>query len=82
MDYDQDKVDNAALALLYLTMWNDRPGTRAWKGYDWAVMDRLHQKGYIADPKGKAKSVAVTEEGKAKAEQLFGQLFGKSQVAA
>jgi hypothetical protein len=78
MDYDQDKVDDAALALLYLTMRNDGTGTRAWKSYDWAAMERLHQKGYIADPKGMAKSVAITEEGKAKAELLFLQLFGKT----
>jgi hypothetical protein len=79
MDYDQDKVDDAALALLRLTMWDDRTGTRAWKSYDWAAMERLHQKGYIADPKGRAKSVAITEEGKAKAELLFLQLFGKTR---
>jgi len=78
MDYDQDRVDDATLALLYLTMWDDRAGTRAWKSHDWTVMDRLHQKGYIADPKGNAKSVAFTEEGKAKAEQLFLRLFGKT----
>ena len=79
MDYDEDKVDDAVLALLYLTMWDDRPRTRAWKGYDWAAMDRLHQKGYIADPKSKAKSVGITQEGQAKAELLFRQLFGKQR---
>ena len=79
MDYDIDKVDDAVLALLWLTMSNDRVETRAWKGHDWGAMGRLHQKGYISDPKGKAKSVAVSEEGKAKAEQLFVQLFGKTR---
>ncbi len=74
VDYDEDKVDDAVLALLLLTMHD---GNRAWKGHDWTVMDRLHAKGYITDPKGKAKSVAITEEGKAKAERLFLQLFGK-----
>ena len=76
MDYDKDKVDDAVLALLYLTMWDDRPGTRAWKGHDWSALDRLHQKGYLGDPKSKAKSVVITEEGCVKAEQLFRQLFG------
>ena len=79
MDYDEDKVDDAVLALLYLTMWDDRPGTRAWKGHDWAVMDRLHQKGYIGDPQSKAKSVVVTGEGRARAEELFHLLFGKTR---
>lgn len=78
MDYDQDKVDDAALALLYLTMSSDKWGTRAWKGFDWAIMDRLHEKGYISDPKSKALSIVVTDEGKARAEQLFRQMFGKA----
>jgi Domain of unknown function (DUF6429) len=51
--------------------------TRAWKGHDWDAMHRPHHKGYISNPKGEAKSVAVTQEGKAKAEQLFRRLFGK-----
>ncbi len=78
MQYDKDKVDDAVLALLCLTMWQDGYGTRAWKGHDWGVMDRLHEKGYIADPKGKAKSVALTEEGKSKAEELFSIFFAKT----
>lgn len=78
MDHDDEKIDDAVLALLYLTMWNDRTATRAWKGHDWAAMDRLHQKGYIEDPKGKAKAVVVTDEGRARAEKLFRHLFGKT----
>ena len=78
MDYDTDKVDEAVLALLHLTSFGDKYGTRAWKGHDWDALDRLYEKGYIGDPKGKAKSVILTEEGAAKAEELFGKLFGKS----
>lgn len=78
LDHDKEKVDNAVLALLCLTMWNEGNTTWAWKGYDWAAMDRLHEKGYIADPKSRAKSVAVTEEGRAKAEELFLRLFAKT----
>jgi len=40
-------------------------------------MNRLHEAGYIADPKGKAKSVVFTEEGLARAEELLRSLFGK-----
>jgi hypothetical protein len=79
MCYDKNKVDDAVLALLYLTMWDDRPGMRAWKGHDWAALDRLHQKGYLADPKNKAKSVVATEQGRIKAEQLFRQFFGQER---
>jgi hypothetical protein len=60
MNYDQDKVDEMVLALLWLTQAGDG---RAWKGHDWVAMDRLHAKGYISDPKSKAKSVVLSEEG-------------------
>ena len=55
MEYDKDKVDEMALALLFLTSFTEDNETRAWKGMDWEVMDRLYEKGYIWDPKNKAK---------------------------
>ena len=69
---DTDRVDQAVLALLYLGLHD---GCRAWKGFDWAAMDRLHEKGLISDPVGKAKSVVFTEEGLREAERLFRELF-------
>jgi Domain of unknown function (DUF6429) len=77
MDYNRDKVDEMVLALLTLTMFEDRYETRAWKGQDWDVMDRLHERGYISDPKSKAKSVAMTEEGEEMARKLFARHFGR-----
>lgn len=44
---------------------------RVWKGHDWDFLDRLCQKGLIFDPKNKAKSVALTDEGYEKARELF-----------
>lgn len=41
-------------------------------------MDRLYDKGYIDDPKSKAKSVMFTDEGYEKSKALFEQLFGMS----
>jgi hypothetical protein len=76
MDYNQDKVDEMALALLYLTSFSDEFGTRAWKGMAWEVMDRLNEKGYISDPKGKAKSVMLSEEGAKLSKALFTKHFG------
>jgi len=73
MDYDTEKVDEAVLALLYLTLHD---GVRVWKSFDWEAMNRLHQKGYISDPVGKAKSVVLTEDGLQEAERLFKKLFG------
>ena len=76
-EIDENKIDEAALALLYLTMEKDGVLSRAWKNIDWEVMDRLYEKGYILDPKNKNKSVSVTNEGEVKAEMLFTKLFSK-----
>lgn len=72
MKLDHARIDDAVLALLYLTLHD---GCRAWKGHDWEAMDRLHEKGYISDPVGKAKSVAFTEEGLRRSEELFREMF-------
>ena len=76
MEYDQDKVDEMVLALLYLTSFSDEFGTRAWKGMDWNAMDRLFQKGYISDPKRKARSVIMSAEGEKLSKALFIKYFG------
>jgi hypothetical protein len=76
MEYDKDKVDEMVLALLYLTSFQNKYATRAWKGMNWSAMDRLHEKGYISDPKGKAKSVVLTEEGENLSRELFFKHFG------
>ena len=78
MDYDREKVDEAVMALLWLTMFEHGPGTRAWKGHNWDALDRLHERGWIGDPKSKAKSVDISDEGKRMAEQLFRKHFGKA----
>jgi hypothetical protein len=70
------KIDDCVLALLHLTLHD---GARAWKGMDFEVMDRLFQKGYIFDPRGKAKSVVLTDEGLTKSEELFTELFSYSE---
>lgn len=72
MTLDTDKIDEAVLALLLL---GRHDGYRAWKGFDWGAMDRLHEKGFISDPRGKAKSVVFTEEGLNEAERLLEKLF-------
>jgi len=74
MDIDTDKIDEAVLALLYLTL---HEGNRAWKGVDWDAMNRLHEKGFISNPVSKAKSVLLSERGLAESEKLFRKLFSK-----
>jgi len=74
VDIDTEKIDQTVLALLYL---GRHESYRTWKGFDWDVMRRLHEKGYITDPVSKTKSVVFTEEGLRESERLFRVLFGR-----
>lgn len=74
MKLDVDKIDRAVLALLYLGL---HANGRAWKGFDWESLNRLHEQGYISDPRGKAKSVILTDEGEVRSKMLLEELFGK-----
>jgi hypothetical protein len=75
MQIDTDKIDEAVLALLFLTLHD---GARAWKSFDWDAMNRLHEKDLISDPVGKAKSVLLSERGLKESERLFEKLFAKA----
>jgi hypothetical protein len=72
MEIDHDKIDDAVLALFYLTLHDQ---CRAWKTFDWDALSRLHEKGLILDPVGKVKSVVMTEDGLARCEALFRKQF-------
>jgi hypothetical protein len=74
MPLNISKIDDTALALLYLTLHD---GRRAWKGFDWDVLGRLHDKGMIDDPIGKTKSVSFTQTGLERAKALFEEMFEK-----
>ena len=74
MEIDEDKIDKSVLALLQLTLHDE---FRAWKGMDFEVMSRLHEKGYILDPVGKQKSVVLTDQGLSESDKLFKELFSK-----
>ena len=73
MAIDTDRIDHCVLALLLLRLHD---GQRVWKSFDWDAMDRLHKKGLISDPVGRAKSVVLTDEGLERAERLFRDLLG------
>lgn len=81
MNYDTDKVDEAVLALLWLTSFREKKDwpLRAWKGHDWDAMNRLCEKGFISNPHSRAKSVGFSDEGARRAEELFNQRFGKPE---
>jgi hypothetical protein len=74
MEIDPDRIDEAVLALLYLGL---HEGQRVWKSFDWDAMNRLHTKGFISDPVGRAKSVVLTDTGLEEAKRLFEELFAK-----
>jgi hypothetical protein len=76
MEYDHDRIDDAVLALAYLTLHD---GARVWKSFDWDALNRLHAKGLISDPVSKAKSVVLTEQGLKQAERRCNELFGKGR---
>jgi hypothetical protein len=75
MEYDKDKVDDMTLALLFLVMHGKAGDERAWKGFDWETMNRLHEKGMISNPRSQSKSVAITTEAAQRSEILFKKYF-------
>ena len=79
MEYDKDKVDKMALALMYLTTFKEKLAGmeyyRSWKGYDWDILNRLYEKGFIDNPVSKAKSVGLTDEGVKLSKELFKDYF-------
>ncbi|WP_316669165.1 DUF6429 family protein [Ralstonia psammae] len=72
MNIDTAAIDDAVLALLYLTLHDHN---RAWKSLDWDALNRLHERGLIGDPINRAKSVILTEEGLRESKRLFQQHF-------
>jgi len=77
MEIDEEKVDEISLALLYLTTFKDKFGFRALKSHSWDVLDCLHESGYIDDPRSKAKSVVLTDDGVERSKALFEKYFVK-----
>jgi hypothetical protein len=75
MSYDQSRIEDAMLALLAAFSFDDG---RAWKGFDFEVMDKLYAQGLIDNPKGKAKSVWLTPRGIERGRECAQRLFGGS----
>jgi hypothetical protein len=73
-DLDNDKLAEAALAILSLTLHD---GGRVWKGLDWALMDLLHENGWIVDPVTKSNSVVLTEDGERLAREFLQTHFAR-----
>ena len=60
-------VEEEIVALLWLNFFDDHGQSRAWKTFERDAMDRLRERDPISDPKSKAKSVVLTDEGKRRA---------------
>ncbi len=71
----EKKIEEAVLALLYATSFEQGGARCAWKTYDWGITEQLFEQGFIDDPRNNRKSVVLTPEGvkhaKALAEKLF-----------
>ena len=71
------ETEDLTLLLIYLTSWDenpkreygDKPKLRAWKGYDFDVLNALQEKGFIAFKRG-WKSVFLTEKGAERAKEI------------
>jgi hypothetical protein len=68
MTYNRERAADLTMALMYLSIHD---GTRVWKGYDWDVLNFLHERGLISNPRSKTKSVVLTEEGEARSKEMF-----------
>ena len=75
MKYDTVKLEEAILALLGVFEFENG---RVWKRYEFAVMEVLHEKGYISDPRGRTESIYLTESVMTLAKELAKQHFGRS----
>jgi hypothetical protein len=73
--YDESKIEGTVLAPLGALEFENG---RVWKRCDFAVMDSLYAKELITDPRGRAESVYLTEEGMRRAKELAARLFGAS----
>jgi hypothetical protein len=73
MEYDDKLIEDAVLALL-ATFSSDNGS--AWKGFDFEIMNRLHEYGFISDPVNKKKSIWLMAEGLERGRQIADRLFG------
>lgn len=70
---DNEFANSLALALIYLSSWQEDEVRRAWKGYEFSILDKLKEEGWIAFSNS-AKSLYLTAEGVKKATGILEQL--------
>ena len=79
----QEKIAKLTLLLIYLTSWEEKEsGTsvlRAWKGYDFDILDKLEEEGLITKS-STAKSLYLTEQGTAAAKNLEERMLSQTLI--
>ncbi len=73
----EQAIEELSLMLIYLTRFQEdneycRYLESSWKGYDFAALNEMEQKGFLFQPR-KNKCVYLSEEGKEKARQLLAE---------
>ncbi len=71
----EEQIKELTLLLIYLTSWTEREPygeyQRAWKGYDFDILNSLEDERLIGGSTHKAKSTYITEKGIEKAKELM-----------
>lgn len=69
------QIKELTLLLLYLTSWTEKEPfgdyQRAWKGYDFDILNELGNENMIGKSSHKSKSISITKEGIEKAKELM-----------
>ena len=79
MATDTNKIDDAVLALLYLTLHDQ---SHASTSFAPEVLRRLHESGMIEDPAGSSDSVELTADGLQRSKTLFNSMFAAPSAEA
>lgn len=71
----EEQIKELTLLLLYLTSWTEKGPygdvQRAWKGYDFDILNKLEEEDMIGGETHRAKSTYLTESGIEKAKELM-----------
>lgn len=69
-EFSPEQMERLTLLMLYLQSWNENGVARAWKGYDFDVLNKLNEKGFVNDRRGN-KSLYITEKGIEEAKKIM-----------
>ena len=80
----QDKIDRAVLALLWMSRsneWEMPNGESVWhvdKGFDMQVLERLQEQGFLSKVSKTSNFMTLHGAGEREARACFEELFGES----